>query len=94
MRTPGGIGMLVLGPSNSIGSASYGDIEIEGVLLSGCDTARYDCSGPVNEWIPLDLSEFRKGQQLSERPAAFGQIGIEESSPVQNFSLNRLGVTL
>jgi len=48
----------------------YGEIEIEGVLLTECDNAQYDYFGPAYDWMPLDLSELSEGRQLSERLAS------------------------
>ena len=53
----------------------YGEIEIEGVLLTSCDNVRYDYSGPVYDWMPLDLGELGELQQLSDRLATLRSEG-------------------
>jgi hypothetical protein len=53
----------------------YGEIEIEGVLLTGCDNARFDYSAPVYDWMPLDLGELGEVQQLSDRLATLRSDG-------------------
>jgi glycosyltransferase involved in cell wall biosynthesis len=80
---PGGVGGLIvemLGPdavptqptmhSKPIVTGRYGELEIEGVLLTSCDPMQCHYSSPVYDWMPLDLGELLEGQQLVDRLAS------------------------
>ena len=48
----------------------YGEIEIEGVLLTECDYAQIDYRAPSYPWIPIDLGTLLTAQDLADRLAA------------------------
>jgi len=45
----------------------YGEIEIEGVLLTGCSRIEFDHTRPSYDWMPLDLGELPEARHLSDR---------------------------
>jgi hypothetical protein len=45
----------------------YGELEIEGVLLTRCDETQYNFSGPAYDWMPLDLGELPEARRLVDR---------------------------
>ncbi len=48
----------------------YGELEIEGVLLTGCHPVEFAYSHQSYDWMPLDLGELPESHRLSERLAA------------------------
>jgi hypothetical protein len=56
-------------PSKPTVNGRYGELEIEGVLLTGCDPIQCHYLRPVYEWMPLDLGELPEGRRLVDRLA-------------------------
>jgi glycosyltransferase involved in cell wall biosynthesis len=48
----------------------YGELEIEGVLLTGCHPVELAYSRQSYDWLPLDLGELPETHRLSDRLAA------------------------
>jgi hypothetical protein len=53
--------------AKSILPGRYGEIEIEGVLLTECNTVQFDYEGPTHSWMPIDLGELSEAQGLAYR---------------------------
>jgi hypothetical protein len=47
----------------------YGEIEIEGVLLTECNNVQFDYGGPAYSWMPIHLGELSEAQDLADRLA-------------------------
>ena len=62
----------------------YGELEIEGVLLTKCDKMQYNYASPVYNWMPLDLGELPEARQLTDRLASMQRAGAPESGSSQS----------
>jgi hypothetical protein len=61
----------------------YGELEIEGVLLTKFDMMQYNYSGPACNWMPLDLGELPEARQLADRLASIQCAGASGSGSSQ-----------
>jgi hypothetical protein len=52
--------------SKPILTGRYGELEVEGVLLTKCDKMQYSYSSPAYDWMPLDLGELPEARQLAD----------------------------
>ena len=59
----------------------YGEIEIEGVVLTGCHPVEVAYSRQSYDWLPLDLGELPETHRLSDRLAAMpGNVSLAAGS--------------
>ena len=86
----GGVTIRVVGPeavptertihAKPILPGRYGEIEIEGVLLTECSNVQFDYWGPVYNWMPLDLGELLEAQCLADRLASLqGEMSLKQA---------------
>ena len=91
---PGGLVMQMVGPdavpteptiySKPTLPGRYGELEIEGVLLTRCDETQYNFSGPAYGWMPLDLGELPEARQLVDRLTRLQCAGTPASGRLQS----------
>lgn len=50
-----------------VSAECYGEVEIEGVLVTGRNNVQFDYDSPAYDWLPLDLQELKEAEVMIGR---------------------------